>query len=244
MNSSASLSNDPRVTVRLSGDPDPEGLCVVDWMQRAQRGIDNPALDVAVEAANALHKSVVVFFAPVPFYPHANLWHYRFLNEGIPDIAADLAQRNIGFVLRRYPEHSLLKFCDEVKPALVTGDENPMHEPESWRHKAAGKLKAPLWTVDTDVIVPSKLMLKAQYAAHIIHPRLQAVLNNYLIASRNATAHGSWKKPVRLASLDPEFAITRGWEIDRSVLPVPNWKGGSGEAMRHLHDFVQHKLQG
>jgi hypothetical protein len=31
-------------------------------MQRAQRGIDNPALNVAVDAANALGKPVVVFF--------------------------------------------------------------------------------------------------------------------------------------------------------------------------------------
>jgi len=244
MDSIASLSNDLRVTIRRSGDPDPEGRCVVYWMQRAQRGIDNPALDVAVEAANALHKPVVVFFAPVSFYPNANLRHYRFLNEGIPDIASDLANRNVGFVLRRYPEHSLPKFCDEVKPALVIGDENPMREPERWRQKAAGKLKVPLWTVDADVIVPSRLMQKAQYAAHTIRPRLQAVLNNYLIASRNAAAHVSWKKPVRLASLDPEFAITRGWGIDRSVLPAPNWRGGRGEAMRLLHDFVQHKLNG
>jgi len=42
-------------------------------------GIDNPALDVAIAAANELGKPVVVFLAPVPFYPHANLRHYLFL---------------------------------------------------------------------------------------------------------------------------------------------------------------------
>src|ERR1700687_3797605 len=104
------LTSDPRVTVRSAGRPDPVGACVVYWMQRAQRGLDNPALDVAVQAANALGKPVVVFFAPVPLYPHSNLRHYRFLAEGIPDIAAALRERNIGFVLRRFPEHSLLKF--------------------------------------------------------------------------------------------------------------------------------------
>jgi deoxyribodipyrimidine photo-lyase len=120
------LTDDPRVTVRRAGAPDPEGHCIVYWMQRAQRGLDNPALDVAVEAANVLQKPVVVFFAPVPFYPHANLRHYRFLAEGIPDIAESLAKRNIAFVLLRFPEHSLIKFCDEVSAALVVGDENPM----------------------------------------------------------------------------------------------------------------------
>jgi len=240
----SNLSNDPRVTVRRSGDPDPVGLCIVYWMQRAQRGIDNPALDVAVEAGNALRKPVVVFFAPVPFFPHANLRHYRFLNEGIPDIASALAKRNIGFILRSYPQHSLLKFCDEVKPALVVGDENPMRGPQHWRNRAAKKLKAPFWTVDADVIVPSKLLEKAQYAAHTIRPRLQAMLNKYLIASRNPVAHLSWKKPAHLAALDPGSVITRGWEIDRSVDQVSNWKGGSGEALRLLRDFVQHKLNG
>ena len=154
------LADNPRVTLRRPGTPDPAGTCVVYWMQRAQRGLDNPALDVAVEAANALGKPALVFFAPVPFYPHANLRHYRFLAEGIPDIAESLRRRNIGFVLRRFPEHSLVKFCDEVRPSLVVGDENPMREPESWRQSAEKKLRMPLWTVDADVIVPSKLLEK------------------------------------------------------------------------------------
>ena len=144
---------DERVRLRRSGWPDPEGACVVYWMQRSQRGVDNPALDVAVEAANALGKPCVVFFAPVPFYPNANLRHYQFLAEGISDIAEALAKRGVAFAFRRYPDHSLLKFCEEVRPALVVGDENPMREPERWRQVAARKLRVPFWTVDSDVIV-------------------------------------------------------------------------------------------
>lgn len=221
-----------------------DGTCVVYWMQRAQRGIDNPALDVAIEVANNLRKPVVVFLAPVPFYPHANLRHYRFLNEGIPDVAAALEKRNVGFILRRYPDHSLLKFCDEVKPALVVGDENPMREPEQWREKAARKLKVPLWTVDADVIVPSKLLEKAQYAAHTIRPRLQRHLKKFLVASKNTSANIGWKNGRELRSLDLEYDITEGWDVDRSVSPVPDWKAGSKEGMRRLKYFVGHKLKG
>ena len=151
--------------MRRRGEPDPDGQCVVYWMQRSQRAFDNPALDVAVHAANLLRLPVVVFFAPVPFYPNANLRPYVFLNQGIPDLAEDLARRDIGFVLRPYPDHSLIKFSDEVKAALVIGDENPLREPNHWREIAAKKLKIPLWTVDSDVIVPSKLLEKALYAA-------------------------------------------------------------------------------
>ena len=85
-------------------------------MQSAQRATDNPALNIAVRVANELGKPVVVFLAPVPFYPRANLRHYRFLVEGIPDIADELAIRNIGLVLRADPDHSLLSFAMKSGP--------------------------------------------------------------------------------------------------------------------------------
>ncbi|HVI08937.1 MAG TPA: deoxyribodipyrimidine photo-lyase, partial [Candidatus Binatia bacterium] len=238
------LSQDPRTTIRRDGPVNPDGECVVYWMQRAQRGIDNPALNVAVEAANELRKPVVAFFAPVPFYPHANFRHYRFLAQGIPDIASDLEKRNIGFVLRRFPEFSLLRFCDEVHAALVIGDENPLRETEAWRAKAAKKLRIPFWTVDADVIVPSKLLEKAQYAAHTIRPRLRAQLDRFLAAAENPRARFPWKKSEVLHSLPPEFDITEGWQLDRSVTPVEAWHGGSKSALRLLNEFVNQKLPG
>ena|SRR3984957_5300868 len=244
MSDLSKLAADPRVTIRRSEEPDPEGACVVYWMQRAQRGIDNPALDVAVAAANELRKPLVAFFAPVPFYPNANLRHYHFLAQGIPDIAESLEKRNIGFVLRRFPQFSLLRFCDEVKAALVVGDENPLREPDSWRLKAARKLRVPLWTVDADVIVPSKLLEKAQYAAHIIRPRLHAQLDRFLVASGNPEANLRWKKPKALSSLAPDFDITHDWQLDRSVAPVSQWRGGSKQALRQLDHFIQHSLPG
>ena len=238
------LAEDPRITVRRPGPPSAEGTCVVYWMQRAQRALDNPALDVAVNAANELSKPVVAFLAPVPFYPHANFRHYRFLSEGIPDIADSLLKRNIGFVLRRFPEFSLLRFCDEVNAALVIGDENPLREPEAWRRKAAKKLRVPLWTVDADVIVPSKLLEKAQYAAHIIRPRLQAQLERFLVAQENPRARVPWKKPQNLSSLPSNFDIAQNWQLDRTVSPVSQWRGGTNQALRLLEDFLRHKLPG
>jgi deoxyribodipyrimidine photo-lyase len=238
------LADDPRVTVRRAGDPDPDGKCVVYWMQRAQRGMDNDALDVAISAANELRKPIVAFLAPVPYYPHANLRHYHFLAQGIPDVAQSLNVRNVGFVLRSFPEHSILRFCEEVKPALVIGDENPMREPESWRQKVSERLRIPFWTVDADVIVPSKLLEKAQYAAHIIRPRLHKQLPNYLVRSRNLSAQVPWKKPSTLQSLLPDFDFVENWKLERRVAPVSGWRGGSRQALRLLDEFVRSYLSG
>ena len=62
---------------------------------------------------------------------------------------------------------------------MVIGDENPLREPRHWRESAAKKLNVPLWTVDADVIVPSKLLEKEQYAARIIRPRLNSGWNSF-----------------------------------------------------------------
>ncbi|HSK44949.1 MAG TPA: deoxyribodipyrimidine photo-lyase, partial [Candidatus Binatia bacterium] len=236
------LSSNARVTVRRPGDPDPEGRCVVYWMQRAQRALDNPALELAVRAANLLRKPCVVFFAPVPFYPHANLRHYRFLNQGIPGIADGLKKRGIGFVLRRYPDHHLLKFCDEVRPALVVGDENPMREPEHWRRKVAEQLRVPFWTVDADVIVPSKLLMKEQYGAYTARPVIRRLLPEFLQPVGNTRAKLEWKQPRRLKSLPPGADITEGWKLDRSVAPVNSIVGGTGQALKRLKSFVKNDL--
>ena len=214
---------------------------MVYWMEHAQRALDNPALDVAVEAANLLRKPAVVFLAPRPFDP-ANARHYAFLAQGIPDIALRLEKRGIGFVLRRYPDHSLLKFCEEVKPALVIGDENPIRQAEVWRQTAARKLKMPFWTVDADVIVPTRLLEKAQYAAYIIRPRLQARLAEFLVAPRNTTVRHRWNPARPLYSLPLDVDLTEGWKINRSVQPVSNFTGGTNQALRLMKNFVQKKL--
>ena len=245
MSSLENLSQDDRVTVRKSGGPDPDGRCVVYWMQRAQRALDNPALDTAVTVANELRKPVVVFFAPVPFYPHANLRHYEFLAQGIDDIANGLKQRSVGLVFRPYPHHHLLKFCEEVRPAIVIGDENPMREPEQWRTTVAKEITVPLWTVDADVMVPSRLLQKEQFAAFTIRPRIHVLLPKFDQPLENPKAHTEWKLPQGVRSQPLDYDFLSDWKkLDRSVARAANWSGGTAAGLRLLKDFLDNKLAG
>lgn len=235
---------DTRVTIRRAGAPDEEGTCVCYWMQRAQRGVDNHAVDLAVALGNQLGLPVVVYFAGISNFPHANLRHYAFLNRGLQDVQQDLHTRNIGFVMRCAPRASPSAFLDEIKPALVIGDENPMREPESWRRRVAKHLKVPFYTVDTDVVVPSKLMEKAQYGAYTIRPRLYRALPEFLIPYENLKAKHAWVKPKGLHADDVHHDMTAGWDdLDRSVKPVPNWVGGAHAAQARLKLFVDKMLR-
>ena len=212
-------------------------------MQRAQRASDNPALDIAIELGNALRKPVVVFFGLNPFVQGANYRHYRFLVEGLGDIAAGLPARRVGFVLRRYPEHGLLPFAEEVRTAIVVGDENPLRQTEAWREKVALALRVPLWTVDADVVVPAKLQHKEHYAARTIRPRLLEHLDQFLVPPRDPVAAVAWRSPAGLRGMTPSSALLDGLPIDRSVGAVASFRGGTAEARKRLKHFIRTGLR-
>ena len=237
------LVKNPRITVRREGAPDPRGKCVVYWMQRAQRGIDNHAVNIAVHVANELGLPLVVYFAGISNFPHANLRHYVFLNQGLPDIEEDLAKRNISFVMRRAPHESHEQFFMDVGAAFLIGDENPMREPEKWRQRLAAAIKIPFWTVDTDVVIPSKLIEKAQYGAYTIRPRLYRLLPEFLVPYENPHAEHAWKRPRGFHADSVHEDMTTGWEnFDRSVKPVEAWKGGTHAGLKRLKLFTTKML--
>jgi deoxyribodipyrimidine photo-lyase len=238
------LSRNPRVTVRRRGQRADDGMAVVYWMQRAQRAFDNPALETAITAANDLGKPVVVYFALIAGAAGANLRHYHFMLEGLRDVAADLARRGVGFVMRKSPDHDFLRFCDDVRPALVIGDENPLRGAEHAKERIASQLRVPFWTVDADVIVPSRLLHKEQYAARTIRPRIHAQLPTFLRAIRRQVPRHTWTQPGGLQTLRPGLNLLDGFSVDRSVGPVATCRGGSHAARQALRRFVAERLAG
>jgi len=177
-------------------------------------------------------------FAGTANFPGANLRHYAFLNRGLVDVAEDLAQRHIGFVLRNAPHESQVQFFTQVKAALVVGDENPMRGPEGWRREIAANINIPFWTVDADVVVPSKLIEKAQYGAYTIRPRLYRMLPEFVVPFENPNAEKEWRHPATLFADDVRDDMTRGWKnLDRTVKPVAAWTGGHHAAMKRLDHF-------
>jgi len=239
-----SLSRDARITVRRDGAPHSDGRCVVYWMERAQRGVDNHAVDLAVKIANLLDLPLIAYFAGISNLPDANLRHYVFLNQGLRDIETDLAARNISFVMRRAPHESHERFLADVGAVFLVGDENPMREPERWRRKLASQIEIPFWSVDTDVVVPSKLIEKAQYGAYTMRPRLYRMLPDYLHDYENLRAEHEWKRSRGFHADSVHEDITRGWkDLDRSVGPVDAWEGGTHAGLKRLKHFAETLLE-
>ena len=212
------LAANPRVFVRRAGPPRKCARCgrLLDAAGNAH--VDNPALDVAIEAGNILGLPVVVYFGVIPNYPNANLRHYHFLQQGLRDVAEDAAERGIGFVVRRAPE-TLEAFLEEVQAALLIGDENPCREPERWRRVLARRLKIPYWTVDADVVVPSRIFNRSFALLHHFRPHLKAELPKFLVAPTKIDAAPRMEAAPRHS---PSFSLDRISPPDSASSTAPS----------------------
>jgi len=214
-------------------------------MQRAMRILDNPALDVAIEAGNLLDLPVVICFQVIPDYPNANLRHYHFLQQGLRVVAEEAAERGVGFVLSRSPESSLEAFLERVEAALLIGDENPCREPERWRRVLARRFKIPYWSVDTDVVVPSCIFDRSFALLHHFRRHLKAALPGCLVAPANLAPLHPWKPRKKLESYPLHQDITAGFtKLDRAIGPVDSFTGGTRAALKRLNDFINQDLNG
>ena len=84
----------------LNDAPEQAGEYVLYWMQQSQRAEFNPALEVAIAAANRLGRPLLVGFGLTEEYPEANARHYAFMLQGLAETEQSLRARGIDFVVR------------------------------------------------------------------------------------------------------------------------------------------------
>lgn len=239
----AELLSDPRVTVRRGGAFRPGAACVLLWMQRAQRASDNPALATAIRIGNRLGLPVVAFLGFMPHYPRATLRAYAFLFGGAEEVEADLARVGIPLVVRPFPDHHVVPFAEEVRAAVIVGDENPMREPTSWRRQVATEAACPVVTVETECLVPPALFEKQEFAARTLRPKYHRVMDAWLRPEPTELPTRTMSSPPRGVPVKG-LAVPEGWRIDRSVAPVATFSPGPLSARRALDAFVKERLDG
>jgi deoxyribodipyrimidine photo-lyase len=131
-----------------------------------------------------------------------------------------------------------------VQAALLIGDENPCREPERWRRVLTKRLKLPFWTVDADVVVPSRVFDRAFVLLHHFRPHLKVELPKYLVEQKKIVPRREWKPAKKLESYPPDQSITAGFlKLDRTVGPVDSFTGGTHAAHKRLKDFVELELK-
>jgi deoxyribodipyrimidine photo-lyase len=211
-------------------------------MQRSQRGVDNPALNLAIALGNAVGQPVLAVFGLTADYPAAQRRHYRFLVEGLVDAENDLSLRNVPLIVRLgSPADVVPALVAELDASLLVGDENSVRIGQQWRNQVAGKLEVPFHVVDADVVVPTALFPKEEFAARTLRPKIHRVWQDYLKPLPRPHAENSWSETRPAGEvLDPDQLMLK---LKVGGVPeVPGYRGGAGEAGRRLSRFLRERL--
>ncbi len=216
-----------------------DSACVLLWVQRSQRASGNHAANLAISIANELRLPVVAVFCLVDAYPGATLRAYHFMAEGLQELPARFAARNIGWVLRQGdPVEIIPKLASELKAVAVVSDVAPTRLARQWKADVAERISVPMVLVDNDVVVPTAHLTKLEWAPRTIRTKLLPLLDDYIHPIPNPKAQ---IKSNILESPDVMNLIYR-MNLDRTVGPSPRFTGGQTAARKRLTWFVEHHL--
>ena len=228
----------------LNDAPVRRGSYVLYWMQRSQRAVCNHALEYAVGLANRRALPVVVGFGLTPDYPDASERHYRFMLEGLREVAATVRNRGMAFVLRiGLPPTVALELGKEA--AAIVCDRAYVAHARRWRYEVARASACRVVEVESDLIVPVEAASsKLEYAARTIRPRVLHRLPEFLVSIDpivprcNASHVHLQGEPI-----EDTGELIRTLSPAASPASVTRWfTGGHAEARRRLDRFVTERL--
>ena len=220
-----------------------DGAYVLYWMQQAQRAELNHALEYAVHRANELERPLLVAFGLMDDYPEANRRHYHFMLQGLADVAAALAERQIPFVVRRgHPDDVALELAQDA--SLVVCDRGYLRPQREWRTHVAQDAPCAVVQVESDVVVPVELVSDHQeHAARTIRPKITRHLARFLVDLPKATPETRTPVPeVEGEDLSDVDALLDRLRLDDEVPVVPLFVGGTTAGQTVLKNFLADHL--
>lgn len=215
-----------------------------------RRAESNHALAYAVQLANERNLPVLFYEGLTCTYPHANDRLHTFVLEGVPDTQAALAKLGIGYTFylrkKRTDANDTVYQLAKHAAAVVT-DDYPTFIASWHNSKVPEKIGVPYFAVDSSCVVPMNLYEKREYAAYTIRPKIHKMLPDHLkpvppirVKHKYELSQQPFHTPV---TRDNIAELVAACDIDHTVRPSTTFRGGSGEAHKHLTHFLQDNLR-
>ena len=244
-----------RAYLKASGRPTHEGKFVLYWTHHALRTDENPALDVAVLLAEKLELPLLVYQGLSEKYRFASDRHHTFILEAARDLEAKYAELGIAFALhvdRTNIRHPRLAHLVKSASVMVT-DDFPIEATKQWTERLAKLNWCPIVLVDTACVVPTRLVGKSYDRAFAFRDATAKLYRDRIdrpwptCDAKTIPAVLPFES-LRLTgdSTDKNVIaqIVSQCEIDHSIGPVADTRGGSEAGYARWNSFRKNRLRG
>ncbi len=236
---------------KLNNRPErPERKYVVYWSGANRRVNANHALLYAVEIANRLKLPVLFYEGLSCTYPQANDRIHTFILEAVPETAKRLREAGIGycFNLRKKKEDPADAFSEVAREAAaIVADDYPTFYPRMLNRQMPERVAVAYYVVDSSCVVPMRHLTKREFGAYTIRPKIQRVLDQFLVEPDALKVKEHYRLPVSKHHSDVKEeqigSLVADCDIDHSVKPSLSFKGGRLQAEKLVQYFLENNLR-
>ena len=230
---------------------------VIVWLKSSLRTHENPALDAGRIIAAQHKRPLLVYQGIDERYPHANARHHNILFDAAVDMHHGCKQLGIDYVLhvaRKGHRPSIMKEFAKTASLIIT-DLFPLPPWKHWVNRIASEAECPVIEIDCHCVVPMPVFGKSvdrpfRYRDATKKLRKRRVGAPWPVLDLEPSQ--SWKgklpfNPVDIATLsspNQRLTLLRQCDIDMSVHPVWEQRGGERTALNRWQDFLANRLSG
>jgi deoxyribodipyrimidine photo-lyase len=240
---------DPRVRILNEAEPPADAAYVLYWALVNRRLDSNHALAFAAGIANEQGLRLLIYEGLTCAHPWANDRFHTFILEGVGENAKRAVRLGAGYVF--YHRAKMSDSNDVIyrlakKAHCVVSDDFPSYIPAVFNARVADRIGVPYYAVEASCIVPMALIGKQQYAAYSLRPKIHKLLPEFLVAVPPVKLAKRWTggtlpfHTVVTPDIIPE--LVRLSDIDHTVPPSQEFRGGRGEANKRLKQFLEQNL--
>ena len=243
---------DERV-VRLNDvKEDAQARYVLYWMQMYKRTYYNHALTFAIRKANELKLPLVAYEGLKFYYPWASDRLHTFILEGVEEKRLEFGRLGIRYIFYLQkdadaPKDVVARVCQEA--ACVITDDYPCFIIPEHNRRVAARVNVPVYTVDSNSVIPMSKFENEEYAAYTIRPKIRTLLPQYLKpfveeSVENAAAELEVDCPETIVTSNMIEDLVAACDIDHSVEASAVYRGGTSNGIARLQKFVEEILPG
>lgn len=230
---------------------------VVVWLKSSFRVHENPAIEVGATIAQQNGLPLLIYHGIDERYPHASLRHHNMLLEAAIDMDENCRKNSLRYVLhlaREGHRQPVLKEFSQTASCIVT-DMFPLPPWTEWLQTISATAKGPVFDVDCHCVVPMPMFGKSvdrpykyrDATKKMRKKRLQASWPVLDVQAEQYTGELPFE-PVDIANrvIDPNerIALLQECNIDPTVLPIWDVRGGEKAALQKWQKFFDKGLNG